>query len=318
MSGNLVKYLPNRLIDRERWDDGVKNAVNGRVYGMSVFLDIFSPGWDALILEGGGAFMPVTRKRKYFISYVCQPLFVQQLGCFFSDPAFSDTLPLFIEKMASTFGFVDIAMNEMNNLHYPGYQIRDMNNFTLRLDGSYEAIFKMYNQNTKRNITRACRMGSEVVPGPPPAEIIGIFKRNNAGRYPGIRDENYNMLQRVLERGLADNFIRINAVRARNGNIIAAACFLRDFDRHVFYFSANTDQGRSEGAMYLLMDHFIEHNAGTGLLLDMNGSMDPGLIRFYSGFGAGKSVYQRLLINNLAFPLNRIRQVSGDKGNVSL
>jgi hypothetical protein len=299
-----IRYLPNNLIDREAWDKGVVNAVNRRIYSLSYFLDIISPKWEALIMDEGQAFMPVTWNRKYGISYVAQPLFIQQLGCFYTDASFSSALPMFIEKLSGSFRFIDIALNEMNNFKHPGYHLSTFDNYLLKLDKSYPAITRQYNFNTRRNIIKACRLGLGLTTNYSPSEIINLFTRNNGRNYPNIRRVHYARLNAFLERGLAEKIIEIMAARTRNGDIIAAACFLKDYDRHVYFFSANTDEGRKQGAMFLLIDSFIERKAATGMLLDLNGSMNAGLARFYRGFGAEQAYYQRLRVNRLIFPLN--------------
>ena len=302
-----IRVIPNREIDRDKWDRGISNTLNRRIYAMSFFLDIFSPRWDAMIMDDGKAFMPVTRNRKYGVSYVFQPLFVQQLGCFFVDESYSQALPVFIEKIASSYSFIDISLNESNLLSHSGYYVKDMDNYLLNLEDTYDNIIKKYTQNASRNIKRAAGAKSIFVKDSSPGELTDVFISSRSGKYPGIKAENYKRLKLALEMGLTDGLIEIQAVRSETGNLLAAACFLKDFDRHVFYFSVNTDEGRKQGAMFSIVDNFIRHHAGTSMLLDMNGSMDSGTARFYKGFGADKVIYRRLTVNNLAFPLNLVK-----------
>jgi hypothetical protein len=48
---------------------------------------------------------------------------------------------------------------------------------------------------------------------------------------------------------------------------------------------------------------------GSDLEFDFEGSMLPGLQRFYAGFGAKPYLYMRLTHNRLPFPLNRLLHV---------
>lgn len=302
-----IEYIPAHLIDRDRWDDWIKDSVNRRIYATSGFLDILSPGWEAIVMDEGRAVMPVTRNRKYWISYVSQPLFLQQLGLFFSDRPGGGLLPLFLEKLSSAFGFIDISLNEMNEDPDPKFTITRLNNYLLPLDRPYSATTGGYSTNTRRNIIKAGRLGISLTSGYKPSEAVRMFMMNNAKRYQPIPKLYYRRLQAVLERGLEDGSVSISAARAMNGEIIATACFLKDFDRYVFYFSANTEEGRKQGAMFMLINSFIMKHSESGMMLDFNGSMNQGVARFYKGFGARQTSYGRLKINNLGFPLKYLR-----------
>ena len=297
-----ITYLSSLQVDRKKWDSWVQASVNRRIFATSWLLDTFSPGWEALVMNDGRAFMPVTRGRKYGINYVFQPLFVQQLGFFFLDDSCVSALPFFLERLSSNFSFIDISMNEMNNIVSPQYDVTRMSNFLLGLDKPYSFIEKHYNINTRRNIVKAERLGVSLTPDYSPSEAVGLFTANNGRKFTHISRLNYSRLQGSIEAGLDKGVIHMRAARAKNGEVLAAACFLKDFDRHVFYFSSNTEEGRLQGAMFMLIDNFIQEHSETGMLLDFNGSMNPGIARFYRGFGARQTFYQRLKINTLAFP----------------
>jgi hypothetical protein len=297
-----ISWLSSNQVDREKWDQWVRASVNRRILATSWLLDTFSPGWEAMVLNDGNAFMPVTRSRKYGINYVFQPLFVQQLGFFFADDSFVIALPFFLERLSSKFSFIDISMNEMNNIVFPQYNVTRMNNFLLGLEKPYSFIEKNYNSNTRRNIVKAERLGITLTSDFSASEIVGLFAGNNGKKFTHISRLNYSRLRCSIEMGQEKGVIHIRAARAKEGEVIAAACFLKDFDRHVFYFSANTEEGRLQGAMFMLIDNFIREHSGTGLLLDFNGSMNSGIARFYKGFGAQQTFYQRLMINTLGFP----------------
>jgi hypothetical protein len=301
-----ITYLPNSRLNREKWDDLVVASVNRRIYATSRYLDVFSPGWGALILGGGEAFMPVTSGSKFGIGYVFQPLFIQQLGIFFPGTSCTGYFPDFIEELSRRYRFIDIALNEMNRVPEM-HQVLQMDNYLLPLDHSHARITGRYSQNTRRNINKAEKAGlslSEISP----LEVIRLFAGNNGRKYRNIRKRDYARLNDCLTAGLGDGSISIIAARSGDGTIIAAACFLRDFDREVYFFSANTDEGRRKEAMPWLIDEFIKVHAGTGRLLDFNGSMNPGVARFYKSFGARGSCYHRLRINNLPFPVRCFKQ----------
>ena len=297
-----IRHLKNQQVSVKQWDEWVENSINRRLYASSVFLDIFSPDWDALVIGDGAAFMPLTRNRKYFIRYLFQPIFLQQLGLFFNDPGYAVSLPVFIEKLSKIYPYVDIALNEMNidNIGDLNYSLMD--NYLLTLDVPYQTAIDRFNSNTRRNIKKAVKTGMDIHTNTLPSDVVEKFISNQGRLYTNIRKKNYMCLRSLLERGMADGFVEVKSAHNNKGQLIAAACFLKDFDRYVFYFSANTQEGRDSGAMFYIIDRFIEKYSESGMGLDFNGSMNSNTARFYSGFGANKKCYPRLKINNLWYP----------------
>jgi hypothetical protein len=81
----MISYLKHPEIDKQKWDLCIASSSNGMANVNSWYLDIVSPGWEALVQDNYKAIMPVPLKRKYNIPYIIQPLFVQQLGIFSSN-----------------------------------------------------------------------------------------------------------------------------------------------------------------------------------------------------------------------------------------
>ena len=115
----MINYLTNEQIDKSRWDDCVAHAVNGNVYAFSWYLDIVHPGWEALVEMIDGNYvtiMPITKKKKYLINYLCQPFFVQQLGVFSRQPITEETTVAFLKSIPRKYRLVEIRLNENNPL----------------------------------------------------------------------------------------------------------------------------------------------------------------------------------------------------------
>src|SRR3982751_7041868 len=81
-SGKDIQYIPQKNIDKKKWDACIGNASNGLIYGYSFYLDHMAKHWDALVLNDYEAVMPLTWKKKYGISYLYQPPFVAMAGIF--------------------------------------------------------------------------------------------------------------------------------------------------------------------------------------------------------------------------------------------
>lgn len=302
-----IRYLTSNLINREEWDSWLRSSANRRIYASSLFLDIFSPGWEALVAGNGDVFMPLTRNRKWGITYLFQPIFVQQLGCFYREGIQYNTKE-FLDRVYGLFRFADISLNEMNNPGKCRYRCVKMTNYLLRLDLPYEKILADYDKNTLRNIQRAGRLRTELRPHNRADDIVRLFAGTAGKLYPGIRRGNYMKLRSLLEKGIDQGFIEVRSAFSPDGKILAALCILEDYDRYVFYFSANTDEGRKHGAMFLLVDSFLKQYADRGRVFDFNGSVNPGTARFYRGFGARAATYHRIGMNRLWFSANRLKR----------
>ena len=75
-----IKHLKYYEIDKSKWDNTVSCSDFSLPYFFSWYLDVVSPGWEALIAEDYSYIMPLTVKIKCGIKYVIQPPFTQQLG----------------------------------------------------------------------------------------------------------------------------------------------------------------------------------------------------------------------------------------------
>ena len=72
-----IKHLKYYEIDKSKWDNIVSCSDFSLPYFFSWYLDVVSPGWEALIAEDYSYIMPLTVKIKCGIKYVIQPPFTQ-------------------------------------------------------------------------------------------------------------------------------------------------------------------------------------------------------------------------------------------------
>ena len=83
----MLRYILHHDIDRKKWDAGTDNSIRPKIYALSWYLDIINPGWDAIVEDDYDSVMPVTRRKKFGLLYVCQPVFAQQTGIFSKEEA---------------------------------------------------------------------------------------------------------------------------------------------------------------------------------------------------------------------------------------
>ncbi|MBO6026307.1 MAG: hypothetical protein J6P73_03595 [Bacteroidales bacterium] len=291
----MISYLTNDCIDRKRWDDCVAHALNGNVYVWSWYLDIAHPGWEALVEINDDKYlsiMPVTRKKKYFINYLCQPFFVQQLGVFSREPITQETILSFLNAIPKRYRLVEIRLNEQNPLPEGCKGVYLHRNYLLDLSKDYHLLSSEYHENTKRNLKKSFNNGLELVKGVDVQQIIQLFRENRGAAVRHWGDAEYARLKCLTDRVITSSNAFVYGVKSTDSKeIICGALFMCSHQRITFLFSGNNAKGKETQAMTYLIDQVIREFAGQPLTLDFEGSDDENLARFYHGFGADSVMY---------------------------
>lgn len=291
----MINYLTNEQIDKSRWDDCVAHAVNGNVYAFSWYLDIVHPGWEALVEMIDGNYltiMPITKKKKYLINYLCQPFFVQQLGVFSRQPITEETTVAFLKSIPRKYRLVEIRLNENNPLPKDAKGVEWHRNHLLNLNKDYSLLSIDYHENTKRNLKKSLNYGLTLVCDADIQEIIGLFRENRGASIAHWGDAEYARLSHLTETAKVSGNAFVYGVKSLNDNeIICGALFMKSHNRITFLFSGNNALGKESQAMTFLIDHVVREYAGQPLVLDFEGSDDENLARFYHGFGAKPIMY---------------------------
>lgn len=295
----MMRHLRHHEIDKERWDDAIKKAFNGIIYAYSWYLDIVSPGWEALASEDYKKVMPLTGGKKMGIRYLFTPFFVQQLGVFSSTKLSADDVREFLKAIPREYKYWEINLNTFNNVSGDGIEFKPNLNHELDLIQDISAIRKEYSDNTKRNIKKADLQNLTVTKEPSREEIISLFRNNRGKDVHVLQEAHYDILRKLLQALDARGRLHPRGVINERGELIAGAFFADANGKVIFLFSGNSEEGKAKGAMFLLIDCFIAENSHKNLVLDFEGSNDPNLARFYRGFGAKECVYLQARMNNL-------------------
>ena len=139
-----IRYLDRKEIETDKWDQCIREAANGLIYGRSFYLDTMSRNWSALVLNDYDAVMPLTWNRKFGISYLYQPPFTAQLGMFFKKNLDGNILENFIRHTKLHFRFCEIHLNFANSTI--GGRLRA--NYILSLKNTYPEIRHGYKKET--------------------------------------------------------------------------------------------------------------------------------------------------------------------------
>ncbi len=295
----MIRYLKNSEIDTEKWDACIRASFNGIVYAYSWYLDTVHEKWDALVEDDYIRVMPLPVSKKWGVSYIMQPFFVQQLGVFSKDILTPEIVRSFIDHIPGKYKIVDVNLNSYNTLEKKHDEILTNSNYVLDLIHNYPSIAKKYTSNTKRNLKKSLKYKLTLVRGIKPEEMIDLFRQNRGKTLKKWGDKEYDRLKRLIYRVLSKGGGLLYGVYDEQNQLCAAAFFLRGQNRLIFLFSATGESGKKNGAMTFLIDGVIREFSPGKQVLDFEGSNDENLARFYRGFGAKKVTYHRYRRNNL-------------------
>jgi hypothetical protein len=289
----MITYLTHEQIDKTLWDHCIAQAPNGLVYAWSWYLDIVHPGWDALVEMEGDRYltvMPITHKRKYFVNYLCQPFFVQQLGVFSTVPVTAETTQAFLKAIPEKYRLVEIRLNEKNPVETSWQGIELHRNHLLDLYHDYNSLSFQYHDNTHRNLKKSLKCDLQLVEGLPIQKVIHLFRNDRGAMVKHWGNAEYARLERLTAAAITSSNAFVYGVKTfDNDDIICGALFMKSHHRITFLFSGNSKVGKEVQAMSFLIDKVIQMYSGQPLVLDFEGSDDENLARFYHGFG-GKPV----------------------------
>lgn len=301
----MISYLRNNEIDRKRWDACLMEISAAKPYAMSWYLDIVSPGWEALVDNDYYAVFPLPCRKKFGISYIATPLFLQQLGLFTADGDRKRMAEEFISFMPGFFRLVDLCIGQ--EVSVPGYSLTPKFNYELKLDDTYEKVWVSYMTDCRRNINIARRYPQEIVEDPVPEELISLFLTHTARRAGVTGKSSYVSLRALMEHCISAGLGRILGVRSPKGKLLWGMFVIETPGRTTMLFTAGSRKSRELRTSYLVIDYLIRSYAGTGQVIDFAGSSIPSIAIFMRSFGGEKTTYWRLYRNSLSWPVKLLK-----------
>lgn len=288
-----LQYLQRRQIETEKWDHCIDTAANGLIYGFSWYLDHMARHWDALVWGDYEAVMPLTWNRKWGIRYLYQPPFTQQLGIFARSALTNELAHSFLNTLPAHFRLAEIYLNHAS----PRQQLPLHSNYILALDQSYEQLRANYKKDLLKNLKRAASFNMQYTSMVHTDKVLDAYKELYGARTPHVRNEDYNRFKNLCKAAGQDRLM-VRAVISQN-KLTAAALLLRSHNRLYLLHAVTWPYGRHLEANHFLLDSIIQEFAGTGMILDFEGSDIPGIAHFYKNFGSIDQPYFFYRFNRL-------------------
>jgi hypothetical protein len=293
MHHQSIRYVTRKEINDQKWNGCIDAASNSLIYAYTFFLDNMAKNWDALILGDYETVMPLTWNKKWGIKYLYQPPFIQQHGIFSNRVITQNIIELFISNVKSHFGFAQITFN-YNNKHQ---DFTPRPNYILLLNKPYKEIYSHYKPDLKNNLKRAeksplqYKKSDDLLPA---LELFQSIYRKQMRLSSGDFDRFKNLCLFAQE-----NRMLIVREIYNERRLIASVVLLHKNGRIYLMQDAAIPEARKLAANHFLMNSLIEEFAGSGNILDFEGSMIPGVAHFYKNFGSTCQPYYYYYYNNL-------------------
>jgi hypothetical protein len=300
MSTDTVRLLSRAEIDTTQWDRCVAAAENGSIYARSWYLDSIAHHWSGIIVGEYQAVFPIPWNRKYGISYVFPPPFSQQLGLISADVQLEAYLPDVLGLTKKHFRFGEYLLNYRNNGG------KDKNNFILPLFDHAE-MQKNYASALRYDLKKAESSNLKYQESNDASELLALYRRLYGDRLPNVTSATYQSLMELCTKAAERGQLVIREMRTNEGALSGGLICLKDNRRLYLILSAVTDEGRRNKCNHLVTDLLIQEFAGSGLILDFEGSDLEGVAHFYKSFGAVNQPYSFIRWNNLPWPVKLLK-----------
>lgn len=302
----MIHYLRHEEIDKRAWDQRLLADPQPQWYGQSATLDAACPGWDALVEERTGLQLALPWRRKFGIVYAYQPFLIQQLGPYGAHRSPTDVVR-FLAALPARFRYADIYLCDGDRADAPAHTVlAPCTDLLLPLAGNADTLRQGYSENHQRNLRKAASAQAGMDERVPVEELLAFFTGSEQFKRWRIDPRQVATMERSLRTGLERGEGMCWGVR-EGGRLVAGAYFVKWQHRLIFLKGLADGRGRELRAMHALLDHCIAAHAGQGLVLDMAGSNDADLARFYAGFGARPAIYLRAVVNKLPTLLRRTK-----------
>jgi hypothetical protein len=301
MSSATVRLLSRAEIDTTQWDRCVAAAENGTIYARSWYLDCIAHHWSGIIIGEYEAVFPLPWNRKYGISYVYPPPFSQQLGLISADVQLETYLPDVLALAKKHFRFGEYLLNYRNNGG------KDKNNFILHLVGHAE-MKKNYSSALRYDLRKAESSKVNYQETKDPTELIALYRRLYGDKLANVTSDTYRSLKELCSKAAERGQLVIREMRTNEGALSGGLICMKDDRRLYLILSAVKEEGRRNKCNHLVTDRLIQEFAGTGLILDFEGSDIEGIAHFYKSFGAINQPYSFIKWNQLPWPISLLKR----------
>jgi len=298
-----LQIIPSHKIDNAKWEACLAANANGLIYASFAYLNSMADNWSGLIINDYESIMPLPWRRKWSVTYLYTPPFIQQLGLIGNTSLVDENILKAINKFTK---YGDYFLNFPNELLPLNSTLSSKCNYILDLSVGYDSIKKGYSNELSGYLKRANAAGSEYNDANV-KDAIDLYQKHYQTRMPHLQLEDFERYKTLCLSLEKEGKAFAKEVLDESGNQLAIALFLKDGKRIYNLMPTTLADGRKQFAMHFLLDSLFQEYAQQQLLFDFEGSDLAGVKKFYEQFGSINQPYTHWHFNNLPWLLKLIK-----------
>ncbi|WP_417265754.1 hypothetical protein [Brumimicrobium sp.] len=290
-----ANWINKKDIDRQQWDKLVRQTPDATIYTLSFYLDATSIDWEAYIAEDFSFAIPVGVVRKGGISRVYPPLFQRYI-----EPI-GDVSKIDWEKFQASL----LERYAKGDLSFKTTIPTLEKNKTIRLSKHIHQVvdvdqFKLKTQ-AKRMIKRFSKTNYEIREAHIDTdELSKLIAKELAKKLPIYATSDVHFLFDVIKKAEKEGYIY--KVGVFENNILKGGLIGLKFNKTLLYLKGTAmEKLQQEGAMYALMNHFIQYGFKENCGIDFGGSRVKGIQFFNQRFNGQDTEYFNYSWDNSPF-----------------
>lgn len=289
-----LQYIKRADLDEKKYTACIEKSPNAMIYAYPWYLDIVCDDWVVLVYQDYQAVMPVPYlklKRHLWRRKIYSPDWVQQLGVFAKTSIDEEVYRKFYQELLKlkpkTYHF-----NFFDTKAYFGSvnELKERVNYELDLRVPYEDLYSKYHKIRKRDVKKLTQNNLIINTEITTKAFFDFFEThaNFSLNKPSLRK-----MKVLVEAAVLKKKAKIYSVFFQS-ELVSVIFVLENSNRLITILSTTNQKGRELKANIFLLDYLIKENAGTSTILDFEGSMIPGVARFYKSFGGEEVNYLSL------------------------
>lgn len=301
------------------------NSPQGGVFHLHGYASIIAPGWEALIVQEGEkwlAVLPFFPTRKFGFSRSLQPRFSQFWGvCFLPDSRSS------YDSLSQKKAILDILMPELAEFqqitwhfspafdyplpfHWNKFRLESRYTYQIALSASQEDMQASMASTIRRYLRKGASLA--VTESTDPEILIRLFRlqQQNGHEIIGSNDKDWATVSELIRYLTASGNGRMYVVKTTEGKVAAAGLFARFGHTGTYLLGTYDPVHGNRSAMPVMMWHAICAEKAAGMkIFDFEGSMIPGVERFFRRMGGQPVSYLKVERNELPYLVRWINEL---------
>ncbi len=303
-----LQVIDGKAIDPLRWDAFMEASPQGSLFVRHRYASQAAPGWQAAILANGDtwvAAMPFFPTTKRGISLQLQPPFCQCWGICFAPMDGQPMAAQWSLKKQYTEAFLPVLkapqwlqvnfapeFDYLFPLKIAGFAVSPRITYRIALEQPLENITREYASTLVRQLRKAEKQALVFVPDEPEKLIVSYGSQLESGRTllggAVTRKARWEKLVRELA---AAGDAAIFSVRNPEGETLTTGWFGKHGHKVYYLGGAATGEMHSHASPFLLASAIAHYREAGFSIFDFEGSMLPGVERFFRQFGGTPVTY---------------------------